>query len=190
MMQFITDFADQADILPVVATAACVMGVRGWWRGMWVWCTVIGLALGTMLLLKIAGLYYAWFMQARVFSPSGHVAAAIVTYGGLLVMLLRRVLVRHPVAMLVPLLGVAGVVGYTRWRLQAHTMGEVMVGTCVGCIAGLVLGIKCGPVPRSLWGYMLPCIAGVALLFHGFHLGAEATIRQVFSPEGLFPDHL
>ncbi|GCE89134.1 phosphatase PAP2 family protein [Komagataeibacter diospyri] len=190
MMRFITDFADQADILPVVVTVGCIMGLHGWWRGMRVWCSVIPLTLGVMLLLKIAGLYYAWFTQADVFSPSGHVAAACITYGGLLVMLLRRRFIHYPAAMLLPLLGVAVVMGFTRWRLQAHTIGEIVTGTCIGCAAGMVLGLKCGPVPRSLWGYLLPCVACVALLFHGLHMGAEETIRRVFCPQEIFPTHL
>ncbi|PYD69481.1 phosphatase PAP2 family protein [Komagataeibacter swingsii] len=190
MIDYVTDFADQADILPVVLTVACIMGLRGWWQGMYVWSVVVGLTLGTMLLLKIAGLYYAWLTQGVVVSPSGHVASACVAYGGLLVLLLRRQLVRYPVAMLVPLLVVALVIGYTRLQLQAHTMGEVIVGALVGCIGGMALGMKCGPVPPSLWGYLLPCVLCIAMLFHGFHMGAEVTIRHVFSPEELFPTHL
>lgn len=84
MLHFITDFADQAVMLPVMVTVALIMAVNGWWRGAVVWAVTAVMLLAVMLLLKIAGLYYAAVEQTAIISPSGHVAAACMVYGGLL----------------------------------------------------------------------------------------------------------
>ncbi|MDT8872828.1 hypothetical protein RAA17_21375 [Komagataeibacter rhaeticus] len=52
-----------------------------------VWTGMACLVLAGMLLLKIAGLYYAWLAHVPIISPSGHVASACVVYGGLLLVL-------------------------------------------------------------------------------------------------------
>ena len=185
MMRFITDFADQGVILPVMATAGLVMALCGWWRGAAVWTGTVSLVLAVMLLLKIAGLYYAWLAHAPIISPSGHVAAACVVYGGLLLMLGQRWFARFPAFMPVPLLGMALAIGLTRLSLHAHTLFEVVTGGIVGCAGGILIGRQCGPVPQPLWVYLLPCVGCIAWLFYGHHLAIEGTIRSLFAPDAL-----
>ncbi|MGY6768553.1 phosphatase PAP2 family protein [Komagataeibacter xylinus] len=182
MMHFITDFADQAVMLPVMVTVVLIMAVYGWRRGAMVWTGTAIAMLAVMLLLKIAGLYYAAIEQTTIISPSGHVAAACMVYGGLLVLLGQRYFVRFPALMLVPLSGIGIGVACTRVALHTHTLFEVVTGGVVGCAAGLVLGRACGPVPQRLWLYLLPGVACVAVLFHGAHLGIEGAIRSMFLP--------
>lgn len=186
MMRFITDFADQGVILPVMVTGGVVMALYGWWRGAAVWVVTVSLVLGIMLLLKIAGLYYAWLAHVPIISPSGHVAAACAVYGGLLLMVGQARFARFPAFMVLPVLGVALVVGLTRLSLHAHTLFEVVTGGIVGCAGAFMIGRRCGPVPHPLWMYLLPCVGGVAWLFHGYHLAIEGTIRDFFAPESLF----
>lgn len=186
MMRFITDFADQGVILPVLAVGGLVMLLRGWWRGAAVWVLTASLVLAFMLLLKIAGLYYAWFVHVPIISPSGHVAAACVVYGGLLFMMGQGWFARFPALMLPSVLAVGLVIGQTRLMLHAHTLLEVVIGCMVGCAGGVMVGRKCGPVPHPLWIYLLPCVGCIACLFHGCHLGIEGTIRRIFAPENIF----
>ncbi|RFD19793.1 phosphatase PAP2 family protein [Komagataeibacter melaceti] len=189
MIRFITDFADQGDILPVVATVAAVMVWREWRRGASVWLVTVVLTLALMLVLKIMGLYYAVFMQARVFSPSGHVASACLVYGSLLIMMGREAFIGLPTLTMLPLMFVAAVMAYTRLVLHAHTVSEVVTGAMIGSIAAVVLGFKCGPVPRALWVYLLPALVGSAFLFHGWHLGAEAAIRHLVLSQAASASH-
>ncbi|ATU71827.1 PA-phosphatase-like phosphoesterase [Gluconacetobacter sp. SXCC-1] len=188
MMRFITDFADQGVILPVMATGFLVMALRGWWRGAVVWTGMACLVLAGMLLLKIAGLYYAWLAHVPIISPSGHVASACVVYGGLLLVLGQKWFARFPALMPVPVLGLALVIGLTRLSLHAHTLFEVVTGGIVGCTGGILTGRQCGAVPRLLWVYLLPCVGCIAWLFHGHHLAIEGTIRSLFGPEALLHD--
>ncbi|MBV1829220.1 phosphatase PAP2 family protein [Komagataeibacter sp. AV436] len=182
MLHFITDFADQAVMLPVMVTVVLIMAVYGWWRGALVWALTAVAMLAVMLLLKIAGLYYAAIERTTIISPSGHVAAACMVYGGLLVLLGQRYFRRFPVLMLVPLSGIGIAVACTRVALHTHTLFEVVTGGVVGCAAGFALGRACGPVPQRLWFYLLPVVACVAALFHGAHLGIEGAIRCMFMP--------
>ena len=182
MLHFITDFADQAVMLPVMVTVALIMTVYGWWRGAVVWTVTAVAMLAVMLLLKIAGLYYAAIEHTAIISPSGHVAAACMVYGGLLVLLGQRYFMRFPALMLVPLSGIGIAMACTRVALHAHTLFEVVTGGVIGCAAGVMLGRACGPVPQRLWLYLLPGVACVAVLFHGAHLGIEGAIRCMFMP--------
>ncbi len=59
----------------------------------------------------------------------------------------------------------------------------------IGSIAAVVLGFKCGPVPKALWLYLLPAVVGSAFLFHGWHLGAEVAIRNLVLSEGSSVSH-
>ena len=186
MMRFITDFADQGVILPVMVTGSIIMALYGWWRGSMVWTATVSLVLVVMLLLKIAGLYYAWLVHGPIISPSGHVASACVVYGSLLLMLGQKWIVRSPALMVLPMLGMALVIGLTRLSLHAHTLLEVVIGAIVGCVGGIMIGRGCGPVPHRLWIYLLPCMGCIAWLFHGHHLAIEGTIRRIFAPESLF----
>ncbi|MCE2575147.1 phosphatase PAP2 family protein [Komagataeibacter sp. FNDCR2] len=189
MIRFITDFADQGDILPVVATVTAVMVWREWRRGASVWLGTVVLTLALMLVLKIVGLCYAVSMQAPVFSPSGHVASACLVYGSLLIMMGREAFIGLPTLTMVPLMFVAAVMAYTRLVLHAHSVSEVITGAMIGSIAAVVLGFKCGPVPKALWLYLLPAVVGSAFLFHGRHLGAEVAIRHLVLSEGSSVSH-
>src|SRR5271165_5706424 len=83
LMMFLTDFADQAVVLPVVAAIAMILAATGWWRGALVWLGVVGLTFGAVLLLKLGFLacgpvFTPWELR----SPSGHTAAASMVAGG------------------------------------------------------------------------------------------------------------
>ena len=53
-LTFLTDFADQAVVLPVAVAIAFVLAVAGWWRGLIAWLIGVG---GTIAVMAVAGCY-------------------------------------------------------------------------------------------------------------------------------------
>src|ERR1043166_4884615 len=82
-MIFLTDFADQAVVLPVVLVVALLLAATGWWRGAVVWLGVVGGTFGVVLFLKLVFMScQPVFIPWELRSPSGHTAAAAVVAGG------------------------------------------------------------------------------------------------------------
>jgi membrane-associated phospholipid phosphatase len=176
---FLTDFADEAVVLPVALVIARVLGLTGWARGTVVWLIAVAGTLATMLLLKI--LFDACGpaqFGGVVNSPSGHTAAAAILYGGLLGLLVRRSGGGMALALL-PAPVVVVVIGVSRIELGAHTLPEVVIGAAVGLAGVLGVLLLAGPPPRRVWPSRLlgPALFTVVLL-HGYHLRAEEQIRQ------------
>lgn len=173
-MLFLTDFADQAVVLPLVVAVAVALAHQGWRRGALVWLAVVSATFGAMLVLKVAFLgCWPVFAPLDLRSPSGHVAAATVVCGGLAALLLRRTGSVLPAAALA-----AAVIGFSRLALGMHSVPEVALGAAVGLAGALALAHYARPVPRLLPGRLLAVVVVVAALFHGFHLPAEAAIRH------------
>ena len=178
-MVFVTDFADQAVVLPLAGMVALVLGVVGWWRGLLAWAVAVGVTLGGILMLKLAAVVLCQdFDWGDPPSPSGHVASACVVYGGLAVLLLRK-LVPLPLLAVFPV-AVAGAMGYSRIALMAHDTGEVLVGAVVGLLGVGLLSAMAGARPRVVGWPVLGAAACTTLMFHGMHLPAEAAIRSAF----------
>ncbi len=174
-MRFVTDFADQAVVLPVVAAIGIALLAQGWRRGAAAW---IGAAAGTfavMLLLKLVFIACPVSVGASdLRTPSGHVAAATVVAGGLAALLLRR-----PRPALFVAVVAAVVIGISRLALGAHSTPEVAVGAGVGLAGALTLIGLSGSPPENLSARRTAVVALlVGLLFHGLHLPAEAHIRS------------
>src|ERR1700746_1643590 len=88
----ITNFGDQAVILPLAVGIALVLALSGWRRGALAWASVIGGTLAFVLLLKLRFFGCGHFLPEASFSnPSGHTAAAAAVYGGLLAMMVRAI---------------------------------------------------------------------------------------------------
>lgn len=174
-MRFITDFADQAVMLPIVMAIGIGLLAQGWRRGAAAW---VGAATGTfalMLLLKLVFIACPVSLATGgLRTPSGHVAAATVVAGGLAALLLRR-----PRPALLAAILAAVVIGVSRLVLGAHSTPEVVVGAGVGLLGALTLITLAGPPPETLDGRRIAIVAVVvALVFHGLHLPAEAHIRS------------
>ncbi len=182
-MRFLTDFADQAVILPLVLVVALLLALQGWRRGALVWLAVIGSTLAVILLLKLIFLgCTAVFGPVDLRSPSGHVAAVSVVTGGLVAVLSRNRRLVMPAVLLAALL-----IGLTRIGLHAHSWPEVALGASIGLAGALVLARYAGPPPSLR---LRPLILGAILvlaLFHGQHLQAEVVIRQAAWNIGFFP---
>jgi membrane-associated phospholipid phosphatase len=170
-MRFVTDFADQAVMLPVVAAIGIALLAQGWRRGAAAW---VGASAGTLAVMLLLKLVFIACPVSDLRTPSGHVAAATVVVGGLAALLLRR-----PRPALFVAIVAAVVIGISRLALGAHSMTEVAVGAGVGLAGALALIGLSGPPPESLSARRIATVATlVALVFHGLHLPAEAHIRS------------
>jgi membrane-associated phospholipid phosphatase len=174
LMMFLTNFADEAVVLPVVLAIALMLAARGWWRGALAWLAAVGLTFGLVLALKLSFLACGpVFGPWRLRSPSGHTAAGAMVVGGLTALLTRRRLAVWPLALLAAI-----AVGISRVVLGFHSVPEVLLGGALGVAGALGLSRLAGPVPP---GRRLSPLLGailVAVLLHGTHLNAEAAIRR------------
>ncbi len=177
-MEFLTDFADEAVILPLSAVVAILLAVLGWWRGAFAWALTVGGVLAVMGLLKIAFIACAGPVAGLgIQSPSGHTAAAAVTYGGIFLLFGRD---RLPTpALLAGPLAMAVLFGTSRLVLHAHVPAEAVLGGLVGLAGAALLLPLAGPQPPlRRWPVALAAIAVMAG-FHGIRLQAEQVIHSI-----------
>jgi len=174
-MTFLTDFADQAVVLPIVAAVAVVLAARGWWRGALAWLCVVGITFGLVLVLKLGFLactpvFGPWALR----SPSGHTAAASVVAGGLVALVAGRQLAVLCVALLA-----AVVIGSSRLELGFHSVPEVVIGGLTGIAGAALLSRLAGPPPSRRSVPLMAVVLVVAMLLHGMRLPAEAAIWRM-----------
>ena len=173
-MRYLTDFADQALILPLVLATAIALAAQGWRRGALVWLIVVAATFATMLVLKLMFLACSpLFGPMDVHSPSGHVAAATVVAGGLAAMLSCRRASILPAAVLAAI-----VIGLSRLVLGMHSLPEIVLGALIGLAGAAALLRFVGAPPRLRVAPLIAIIVMVTALFHGLHLPAEAAIRH------------
>jgi membrane-associated phospholipid phosphatase len=173
-VRYLTDFADQAVILPLVLATAIALAVQGWRRGALVWLLVVAATFAAILALKLMFLSCSsLFGPMDIRSPSGHVAAATVVAGGLAAMISRR---RASILLVALLAGM--VIGVSRLVLGMHSLPEVVLGALVGLIGAATLLYSAGTPPRLTIAPLITVIVVVATVFHGLHLPAEAAIRH------------
>jgi membrane-associated phospholipid phosphatase len=182
-MRFLTDFADQAVILPLAVAVGLALLFAGWRRGALTWALAVAGTLGAVLVAKVlvlACIGAVAFPDLR--SPSGHTASAAVVYGGLVALLLPAPVhgARRLIAALLLGAGFAVVFGSTRLALHVHTRSDVLAGACLGIAGALALARFAGPRPPGL-RVAVPVSAAlaVALLLHGTHLHAEEVIDRL-----------
>ncbi len=187
-MLFFTDFADQAVILPLTLAIAMTLAVLGWYRGASAWLLSIGGTFAVMLALKLLFMACGQMVpEAGIRTPSGHTAAAAVVVGGLITLTSLGSVSRMTVAVL-SACGAAVLFGISRLVLGAHTLSEVIVGGCVGSIgAALLVWLAGRPPPGLRTDRLAAVVLAVVILFHGFHLPAEAEIYRTASLLRVWP---
>ncbi len=170
-MTFLTDFADEAVVLPLALAVGLVLLALGWRRGAAAWALAVGGTLAVMLVLKVAG----WACGPPLLrTPSGHAAAAAVICGGLVLIVGRR---DRPHRVLFMAVLAAAVVGVSRLLLGAHSVPEVLIGGAVGIAGASLLARLAGPPPQGLRARWVAAVVVVVLvLFHGTRLPAETHI--------------
>ncbi len=169
-MHFLTDFADQAVLLPMALVVACCLWASGWSRGAGAWLAGVGTTLTAMLVLKIV--FIACGPGRELYSPSGHTAAAAVVSGGLMVVLLGRREWALPVAV-----AAACLIGLSRLAIGAHVPLEVLVGGIVGAGGAVIIARTAGPMPEFSRGRVAMLALLVVVFMHGIRMPAEAQIR-------------
>lgn len=174
-MTYLTDFADQAVIIPLVLAVAATLTMQGWRRGAIAWVVVVAATFAATLAFKLMFLGCSpLFGPMDVRSPSGHVAAATVVSGGLAAMLTRRRASILPAALVA-----ACVIGLSRLVLGMHSLPEVIVGALIGLAgAAALLRFAGRPPPTVGVAPLVAVVVVVAAVFHGLHLPAEAAIRH------------
>ena len=182
-MLFLSDFANLGLVLPLAGLVALTLAALGKRREAFAWCLAIAGTLGTMAVLKVL-VFVAVGPEAGagLGNPSGHTAAGIVVYAGLLALLGERFAPRLNIALLAgPAFGL--LFGLTRIELQVHTLADVLVGGAVGLGGVLVLAWLAGPRRADARAAGMPVVAAVALgailAFHGHRLIAEVELRAI-----------
>jgi membrane-associated phospholipid phosphatase len=174
-MRFLTDFADQAVVLPLIATVALCLAALGWRRGALAWLLAIGFSFAVVLLLKLAFATCGPAMGLpSLRSPSGHTAAAAVVAGGLAALLRHR----RGVVLVTACLA-AALIGVTRLALGYHTPPEVLLGGATGVAGALGFAALAGLAPSLRLGWLFAAVVVVAVVLHGQHLDAEPRIRAM-----------
>ncbi|TDR89302.1 phosphatase PAP2 family protein [Enterovirga rhinocerotis] len=184
----VSAMADSALLLPASALLFLYLAVLREWRLALAFALCLAAAGGATVALKLV--FHACghaIANARVVSPSGHVAFATFFYGALALLLTadRPLLLRRLAQIGVLLLALA--VAISRVRLGAHTRSEVVIGFMVGGGAlalFAVLHARLGK-PAISW---IPIAAGFAvavILLGGDHFSLEhriaATARKLSS---------
>ena len=172
-MRFVTDFGDQAVILPLVVAVGAALLLQGWRRGAIAWAVAVTVTFFVMLVLKLVFLACSASMGTEVHTPSGHVAATAMVTGGLAALFIRRR------SMVLAIAAIAAfVIAITRLALGLHSPAEVAIGALVGLAGAAALIKLAGPTPPELEAPRIGLMAlAVAAVFHGVHLPAEAHIR-------------
>jgi membrane-associated phospholipid phosphatase len=174
-MRYLTDFADEAVVLPLIATVGLMLAVLGWRRGALAWLGAVGGCFAGVLVLKLVCITCGPALGlAGLRSPSGHTAAAAVIAGGIAVALGQG---RWRVAAIAGLAAV--LIGATRVALGLHTPTEVALGGAMGVLGMLGFAWLAGRPPALRLRFLYAAIVAVALLLHGQHLNAETRIRSV-----------
>ncbi len=180
----ITDFADQAVVLPLAAATFALFGFMRWWRGTIVWMTTIGCTLALILLLKLR--FFACnhaIPEELVRNPSGHAAGAAVVYGSLAITMVRsvwnmkRALVPSTVAIAA---SIAFVIGASRLQLDKHSMPEVVVGGGIGVVGAILFVLLAGAPTHNLRPVRLFIVTLLVIaVFHGMRVSFEAGLEKV-----------
>jgi membrane-associated phospholipid phosphatase len=191
-MKFMTDFGDEAVILPLLFVVTVMFYAMGWQRGARVWCAGVATMLGCLILAKLLGLYWGelFGFTGRPFSISGHVVASTTVYGSLFTIALHSGQREWQwVRALLPPLMIAGMIGYTRLQLHAHTQAEILCGTLMGTAGALAVAKALLPVPIMTMRYVLIVPVCVALIFHGYVLPAEPMLQSLFHNSYYWASH-
>lgn len=187
-MNFITDFADQATVLPLAATVAAVLLLQRRWRLAGAWVVAIGSVLGLLLILKLADFACGWRVPLLgpggldLSSPSGHTGAATVTFGAIAGLLASRSQfgIRGTVVIAAVVAGI--LIGITRLMLGVHSMAEVVLAFGIGLIGAGLFAALAGREERPRSAVPVLAASVVVIIWaHGARLQAETVLHGVWT---------
>ena len=180
---FVTDFADQAVLVPSAIAVAIGFGAAAWHRGALVWSGVLAGTWVGVLVLKLACLLCDPLWAEGLHSPSGHTAGAAAAVGGFFGLIVRRRSGNWQWTIPISV-GLATVIGLSRLALHVHTGLDVLVAGVVGVGSATVLVLLAGPPPPRLrLSPIITVCAVMILLLHGSQASTEATIQRLAASE-------
>ena len=187
----VTNFGDQAVVLPLAVAIAVVFALSGWRRGALAWTAAIGGTLALVLLLKLRFFACGHFSPGASFgNPSGHTAAAAAVYGALAAVIVRSIRDDERWALLGAVaIGVflAVVIGQTRLILDMHSMAEVVAGGAIGVGGAASFVLLAGPPSHAVRIERVVATGLLAMaMLYGYRLSAEAAIKSVAASLGPF----
>jgi membrane-associated phospholipid phosphatase len=169
-MKFLTEFGDQAVVLPLTAVVAIMLLLLGWWRGAVGWCLAVSSTFATVLSLKIV--FYACHAELP------HLGIRLLGVRGVSETI--RHVGRHLLLILLAALLLALVFGFSRVDLGVHTVPDVLVGGAVGIFGAIFLVLMAGAAPSGFRRWPLAAVVLIVATFlHGRELHAEETIQRM-----------
>ena len=175
-MQFLTNLADQAVVLPAFLAITLTLLATERQPGGAAWILGVAGTLGAVFALKVAAetfpdAFHGWNLR----SPSGHVASGAVLYGGLAVLLFPQ----RGLALLFAA-AVALLMAGTRLSLGVHTVADVVAGGAIGLAGVLLIAARVPSAPRPESRLVLPAVLlAVVGLMHGQRLAVEGLVLRV-----------
>jgi membrane-associated phospholipid phosphatase len=183
-VQYISDFGDQAVVLPLAVAIALTFALSEWRRGALAWTVAIGGTLSLILFLKLSFLACGNLMpEAHLRSPSGHTAAAAAVYGSLIATTMRSTRENKrwtlPCTVAIAVF-VAVIFGASRGVLGVHSIAEVLIGGAIGVGGAVSYAVLAGTPLRAVRMLrVVPTSLLIVIVLHGLHVPAEAAIKSV-----------
>lgn len=180
---FVTNFADQAVLVPSAIAVAIGFSLAGWHRGALAWSGVLACTWISILVLKLTYLIGGSLWVEGLHSPSGHTAGAAAAAGGFFGLIVRRRgggwLWTLPISA-----GLAVAIGMSRLALHVHTSLDVLVAGVVGVLGAVTVVVLAGPPPQRLrLSPIITALTVMILLLHGSQAPSEVAIRRIATSE-------
>lgn len=183
-IEFITDFGDQAIVLPVVTLILVSLCIQAQWRAAYSWVVTCGFALGSVGVAKALLYACGWRLPSAsaswlsVQSPSGHTVSTALIVGGTCALFSGRSgWLAFRVSGVAAAIA-ASLIALTRLYLGAHSMAEVSIGLLVGVLAiGLFVLLAGVDLRRKQSPLVLIGVFAIAAALHGNRAPAEQLVR-------------
>jgi len=177
VIQWVTDFADQAIVLPTSVCVLLFLLLSRCWETALAWTIAMGGVLAVMLVLKLGiGACGPALGAGALDSPSGHTASATMLYGGIATILFPRLSLTLRLMLAI---AVALLFGASRIILHDHSLIEVLIGGIVGLGGlGIFMHLRGAGPTRLPRVWIMLVLAGIALLQHGHRMTVEHRIHS------------
>jgi membrane-associated phospholipid phosphatase len=176
-LRFLADFADPAVVLPLALLIAAALASSRAWQALLGWLAAVVFMVGAMALLKYFFFACAGSLsESGIHSPSGHVAGALVVYGGATLTMVKGRLARTMQAAVISALAVG--LGVILLVLGAHNLAEILIGAFVGLGSLIIYASQSHCLPDLPTRRILRVGLILILACHGQRLQAEEMIEH------------